>query len=122
MELSRRQNFCYTRHSALPSEVIRVGYAIEHNRHLYVCFYGFTLIESIWNLAINTGSVFFCTGRSAKTVLLPPSFITSTAHLNNQPTDASEMEGKYFSISVSSRRDSVSQYNSCPFFSRHNWQ
>lgn len=64
-----------------------------------------TLIEPFWNLAINTGSVFFCTGSSAKAVLLPPAFSTSTAHLNNQPIDVSKNGRKiFFYLSKSQER------------------
>lgn len=64
-----------------------------------------TLIEPFWNLAINTGSVFFCTGSLAKAVLLPPAFSTSTAHLNNQPIDVSKNGRKiFFYLSKSQER------------------
>lgn len=87
-------NIWYSGPSALSSEVMWVGYATEKNRHLSLCFCSFPLIESFWNLAVNTDSVFFCTGSSEKQFSLPISFCTSTVHLSNQPNDISEMEGK----------------------------
>lgn len=112
------QNICYSRPSALPSEAIWVGYTTEHNRHSFLCFCGFTLIESFWKLAINIDSVFFCTGSSDKLFSLPPAFSTSTAHLSNQPIDVSEMEGKSSPITVSPRRPSATLHPSL----WHHWQ